>query len=239
MDLLLDVGDTRLKWGLHDGVGWRGQGAVLLSALDGFGDVLAGLGPVSRMLGANVAGATAGGRIGKALKDVGVAAEWIRPMAAGYGVRNAYLDPSRLGADRWAALVGARALHGAAALVVTSGTATTADVLDGQGVFQGGVILPGLDLMRLSLARDTAQLPFSDGRYESLPRRTADAIQTGCLHAQLGAIERMFRLVADEARSVCLLNGGAAAALAPLLECPFREVDNLVLEGLARMLGPR
>lgn len=237
MDLLLDVGNTRLKWGLHDGTGWRGQGAVLLSALDGFADVLASLGPVERMLGANVAGATVGGRLGVFLERAGLAAEWIRPLDEGYGVRNAYLDPSRLGADRWAALVGARALHAGAALVVTSGTATTADVLDSQGVFQGGVILPGLDLMRLSLARDTAQLPFSDGRFERTPRRTADAIQTGCLHAQLGAIERMFRLVAGEPGSLCLLNGGAAAALAPLLECPLREVDNLVLEGLVCMLG--
>ncbi|MBK6656456.1 type III pantothenate kinase [Zoogloea sp.] len=238
MDLLLDVGNTRLKWGLHDGVRWCGQGAVLLSALDGFADVLAGLGPIRRVLGANVAGATVGGRLGAFLERAGLAAEWIRPMAEGYGVRNAYLDPSRLGADRWAALVGARAIHGAAALVVTSGTATTADVLDGQGVFQGGVILPGLDLMRLSLARDTAQLPYTDGRFEHMPRRTADAIQTGCLHAQLGAIERMFRLVAAEPGSLCLLNGGAAASLAPLLECPLREVDNLVLEGLTRMLMP-
>lgn len=217
MDLLLDVGNTRLKWGLHDGDRWHGQGAVLLSALDGFADVLADLGPVRRMLGANVA------------------AEWIRPRSEGFGVRNAYLDPARLGADRWAALVGARALHGRAALVVTSGTATTADVLDGAGVFQGGAILPGLDLMRLSLARDTAQLPFTDGRFEATPRRTADAIVTGCLHAQLGAIERMFRLVAGEADAVCLLNGGAAASLAPHLECPLRVVENLVLEGLSHM----
>ena len=163
MDLLLDVGNTRLKWGLRDGDRWLDQGAVLLSALDGFADVLAGLGPVRRMLGANVAGATVGGR----RRDAGGAragGQWIRPQAEGFGVRNAYLDPARLGADRWAALVGARALHGRAALVVTSGTATTADLLDGAGVFQGGVILPGLDLMRMSLARDTAQLPFADGR---------------------------------------------------------------------------
>ena len=235
MDLLLDVGNTRLKWGLHDGDRWHGQGAVLLSALDGFADVLADLGPVRRMLGANVSGATVGGRLGAMLAAHGVAAEWIRPRSEGFGVRNAYLDPARLGADRWAALVGARALHGRAALVVTSGTATTADVLDGAGVFQGGAILPGLDLMRLSLARDTAQLPFTDGRFEATPRRTADAIVTGCLHAQLGAIERMFRLVAGEADAVCLLNGGAAASLAPHLECPLRVVENLVLEGLSHM----
>jgi type III pantothenate kinase len=235
MDLLLDVGNTRLKWGLRDGDRWLGQGAVLLSALDGFADVLAGLGPVRRMLGANVAGATVGGRLGAMLAERGLEAEWIRPQAEGFGVRNAYLDPARLGADRWAALVGARALHGKAALVVTSGTATTADLLDGTGVFQGGVILPGLDLMRMSLARDTAQLPFADGRFETTPRRTADAIVTGCLHAQVGAIERMFRLVAAEDGALCLLNGGAAGSLAPHLECPLRLVENLVLEGLAHM----
>ena len=120
--------------------------------------------------------------------------------------------------------------------MVTSGTATTADVLDGAGVFQEGVILPGLDLMRSSLARDTAQLPLADGRFEPLPRRTVDAIVSGCLHAQLGAIERMFRLVEAETGAVCLLNGGAAGSLAPLLDIPLRQVDNLVLEGLARML---
>lgn len=236
MDLLIDVGNTRLKWGLRDASGWQGQGAVLLSALDGFADVLAGFGPIRRMLGANVAGATVGGRINAFLLGRAITPEWITPKTEGFGVRNRYLDPSRLGADRWAALVGARALHAAAALVVTSGTATTVDVLDGAGVFQGGVILPGLDLMRMSLARDTAQLPFADGRFEATPRRTADAIVSGCLHAQLGAIERMFRLVADEAEAVCLLNGGAAAQLAPLLGCPWRLVDNLVLEGLGRMI---
>ncbi|MDD3353713.1 type III pantothenate kinase [Zoogloea sp.] len=236
MNLLLDVGNTRLKWGLHDGQGWRGQGALLLSALDGFADVLAGLGPIESMLGANVAGVTVGGRVGAMLAARGLPCGWIRPQGEGFGVRNTYLDPSRLGADRWAALVGARAVHGAAALVVTSGTATTADVLDGDGVFQGGVILPGLDLMRLSLARDTAQLPYADGRFADTPRRTADAIVSGCLHAQVGAIERMFRQVAGQEGALCLLNGGAAAALAPHLECPLRVVDNLVLEGLLRMV---
>ena len=222
MDLVFDVGNTRLKWGLHDGVAWRGQGAVLLTALDGLGEVLAGFGAVRRVLGAHGAGSSGAGRIGAMLAARGLGAEWIRPEREGFGVRNAYQDPSRLGADRWAALVGARALHGAAALVVTSGTATTADVLDGQGCFRGGVILPGLELMRMSLARDTAQLPF-----------------TGCLHAQVGAIERMYRLVEAEPGSICLLNGGAAAVLAPLLGCPLQQVDNLVLEGLVHMLRAR
>ena len=237
MDLLLDAGNTRLKWGLHDGASWRGQGAVAIGALDGLAAVLEAAGPIRRVLGANVAGAGVAARLAEILGEWGLVPAWIEPSVSAFGVHNRYLDPARLGADRWAALVGARALHGAAALVVTSGTATTADVLDGEGVFQGGVILPGLDLMRSSLARDTAQLPFADGRFELLPRRTADAIVSGCLHAQLGAIERMFRLVASQPGAVCLLNGGAAVSLAPLLEIPLRRVDNLVLEGLACMLA--
>lgn len=237
MDLLLDAGNTRLKWGLWGAAGWHGQGAIALAALDELAGVLAAAGPVRRVLGANVAGAEVAARLAGLLAARSLEPEWIRPVESAFGVHNRYLDPSRLGADRWAALIGARALHGAAALVVTSGTATTADVLDGEGVFQGGVILPGLDLMRSSLARDTAQLPFADGRFEPLPRRTADAIVSGCLHAQLGAIERMFRLVASQPGAVCLLNGGAAVSLAPLLEIPLRRVDNLVLEGLACMLA--
>jgi type III pantothenate kinase len=93
------------------------------------------------VLGANVAGATVGGRLGAFLERAGLAAEWIRPMAEGYGVRNAYLDPSRLGADRWAALVGARAIHGAAALVTSGGHHGRR--AGWAGGVQGGVILPG------------------------------------------------------------------------------------------------
>lgn len=237
MDLLLDAGNTRLKWGLRGEAGWHGQGAIALAELDDLAAVLEAAGPIRRVLGANVAGAGVAARLTGLLAARGLEPVWIRPVESAFGVQNRYVDPSRLGADRWAALIGARALHGAAALVVTSGTATTADVLDGAGVFQGGVILPGLDLMRGSLARDTAQLPLADGRFEALPRRTADAIASGCLHAQLGAIERMFRLVEAEPGAVCLLNGGAAASLAPLLAIPLQRVDNLVLEGLARMLS--
>ena len=67
--------------------------------------------------------------------------------------------------------------------------------------------------------------------------RASDAIVSGCLHAQLGAIERLFGLIAEAPGSLCLLNGGAAGLLAAQLGCPFRQVDNLVLEGLARMGG--
>lgn len=144
-----------------------------------------------------------------------------------------YETPGQLGVDRWAALVGAWALHGAACLVVTAGTATTVDVLDQAGEFQGGLILPGFELMRRCLAENTAGLGYAEGRVASLPRNTADAIYAGCVHAQAGAVERMFARVGGQPGALCLLNGGAARVLAANLVIPVREVPNLVLEGVA------
>ncbi len=235
MILCIDSGNSRIKWGVHDAGRWLEVGFVAHADVDRLTSLARRLPQETRVILANVAGDAALASIRQALTPCRPALHEVKSASDAGGVVNLYQVPGRLGVDRWSALIGARGLTSAPCLVLMAGTATTIDTLDGDGRFLGGLILPGLDLMRLSLARDTAQLPFSDGRFERTPRRTADAIQTGCLHAQLGAIERMFRLVAAEPGSLCLLNGGAAAALAPLLECPLREVDNLVLEGLARM----
>ena len=91
------------------------------------------------------------------------------PEAA--GVRNGYARPAQLGADRWAALVGAWNQERRPCLVVNAGTALTIDVLledperPGHGYFAGGCILPGFDLMRGALNRHTAQLPLAEGDF--------------------------------------------------------------------------
>jgi len=86
--------------------------------------------------------------------------------------------------------------------------------------------------MRTALARNTADLPHAAGRYQSIPANTDDAIVSGAIHATLGAIARMQAALGQDA--LCLLSGGAAGELAQHLELPLRQVDNLVLEGLAR-----
>ena len=108
------------------------------------------------------------------------------------------------------------------------------DLLDANGVFRGGLILPGFDLMRAALARNTAQLPLAEGVFCAEPRNTMDAIVSGCLQGQLGAIERMFSAIAAEPGARCLLTGGAAERLAAHLKIPFQLVDNLILNGLVR-----
>ncbi len=235
MLIAIDAGNTRIKWGLHDGTAWMAQGALPNAAAAA---QLAELGEqwpdAARVVGCNVAGSAVEEDIAVALAPRYSPPLWLRSSAAACGVSNGYEQPERLGADRWAALIGARGQAAGDCLVVCAGTATTVDWLDGSGVFRGGLILPGLDLMRASLASNTAQLPLADGNFVREPRNTMDAIISGCLHAQIGAIERMFGQIATAPRAICLLTGGAAQRIAPLLSIPFELTDNLILEGLLR-----
>lgn len=235
MILCLDAGNTRLKWGAHDGHAWLAQGALTHEAVLKLVEQLpAG---ITRIFACNVAGSEVATRIEALAATLGVPLAWFRSSAACCGVTSAYDNPDQLGTDRWAALVGARGLHAGDALVVMAGTATTIDVLDADGTFRGGLILPGLDLMRKALARNTAGLPEARGHFRAIPTNTDDAIVSGAVQATVGAIERMGRRFADT-KFLCLLSGGAAKALAPHLELPLRCVDNLVLEGLARVAAP-
>nr|WP_211162918.1 type III pantothenate kinase [Aromatoleum diolicum] len=231
--MLIDAGNTRIKWGIVRDGQWLAEGALRHDQLDQLHALAAAHVGIRRVFGSNVAGLRTAAGIAEALGDSAPAPQWLHSSAECCGVRNAYDTPAQLGSDRWAALIGARALQPAACLVVNAGTATTVDVLDAAGTFQGGIILPGEHLMRRSLARDTAQLPLADGHYAAAPRNTADAITSGCRNAQAGAVERMFRQIAREPLSRCLLSGGGADALAELLDVPFSRVDNLVLKGLA------
>lgn len=233
MILCLDAGNSRLKWGLFDGSDWRKQGALNYQAFD---DLLGKLPEQpTRILACNVAGDAARLRIEALANRLAIPFGWLASSAASCGVTNGYDTPEQLGADRWAALIGARALHSGPAVVVMAGTATTIDVLDGNGLFRGGLILPGLTLMRAALAHNTAALPNAAGHYRAQPTNTGDAIVSGAIHATLGAIERLHAGQGDEA--LCLLSGGAATELAPHLGLPHRLIDNLVLEGLAHYSG--
>jgi type III pantothenate kinase len=232
--LCIDAGNTRLKWGLHGDAGWLARGALAHEDIVGLAGQLPAL--PQRILACNVAGPAVAAQIEVLAAALGAPLEWFKSTAAACGITNGYDDPVRLGADRWAALIGARSLHAGPALVVMAGTATTIDVLEPDGRFRGGLILPGLELMRRSLARNTAGLPEAFGHYREIPTNTDDAIESGILHATLGAIERMATSVRRPAGTdfLCLLSGGAADALAPHLAQPYRHIEHLVLEGLAR-----
>ncbi|MGK5069596.1 type III pantothenate kinase [Janthinobacterium sp. RT4P48] len=240
MLLLIDAGNTRIKWALAAPTGaagaWLASGTVAHAQLDTLQAAWGGL-AISGVLLSNVAGAAIGARL-RAQLPANLPPQSIATFASLphlAGVSNAYREPSQLGCDRFAAAIGAHALApGQAVIVANCGTATTIDALTADGVFLGGMILPGLGLMASSLARNTAQLPqIASG--SPLPAgfadNTDDAILSGCLAAQAGAIERAVRM---HGASACLLSGGAAPRIAQALalSVPLHLVDNIVMLGL-------
>ncbi len=229
MILCLDSGNSRIKWGLWSAGAWQAQGAVAHGALAELTALPTQYPAPQRILLANVAGEVAESAIRSALAPWAERIEVVRSRAACAGVVNDYQNPGQLGVDRWCALLGAHRLAHGPVIVVMAGTATTIDTLDATGHFRGGLILPGIDLMRRALARDTAALPLADGQYVAWPRCTADAISSGIIDAQVGAIERARqRLEGAE----CLVSGGNAALLAPHLAAPCRVIEQLPLLGL-------
>ncbi len=246
MLLLVDAGNTRVKWAvaaLDAAAGdWMAAGALAHDELDSMASQWQALPRASAMtsvltsaLVSNVAGTAVAAKIADALAVVqpdAVVLRWFRSQASCAGVANGYRDPSQLGCDRFASLIGARHRYpGESLLVVTAGTATTVDALDASGRFMGGMILPGLRTMAQSLALNTALLPaVDDARSDRLfADNTQDAIVSGCIHAQVGAIEQA-RAQLPSAR--CLLSGGAAPYIAPQLPFAYEHIDNLVLLGL-------
>jgi type III pantothenate kinase len=235
--LAIDAGNSRVKWGWHDGRAWSSLSTVSLiefaAANHDINPFAATHENPERIVISNVAGDGAHQLIVNWTSIFEAEPLWLKGEAERCGVRSRYDRPDQLGADRWAALVAARALFTGACLVVNAGTATTADLLSAEGEFLGGLILPGVDLMRFVLHEHTGRLPLEEGRYAATPRSTVDAIETGCRDAQAGAVERMYRRAG--AGTTCVVSGGAGRALIGQLDIPCRYVENLVLEGLARI----
>lgn len=246
MLLLIDAGNTRVKWALvantagrrQDLGRWVASGMVEHARLHALADAWRGQ-DIERVLISNVAGPAMRAALEHSLPALQpVPLEWFASAPQLAGVRNSYRNPQQLGCDRFASAIGAHALYpGEALIVATCGTATTVDAVTPDGVFLGGMILPGLGLMASSLAKNTAQLPQVAETLsvsEPFADHTDAAIASGCLAAQAGAIERAVAAHArhNTAGVRCILSGGAAALIAPHLSVPYERIDNLVLIGL-------
>src|SRR3970040_2995057 len=195
MILAIDAGNPGVKWARPAGSVWASIATVSLIEFAASSDHM---NPFSvthenpaRIVISNAAGDGARELLVNWTSIFDAAPLWLRAEAERCGVKNRYERPELLGPDRWAALIAARALHNGPALVVNAGTATTVDMLSGDGTFLGGAILPGVELMRFVLHEHTGRLPIQEGDYREGARHTVDAIETGCRPAQAGAGERM------------------------------------------------
>lgn len=244
MRLLIDAGNTRIKWALVEGSEWLHSGVLPVEQAAELPLRFPMSQDIQQIWVSNVAGEKVAQQMHNIDVGKSVQKHFVVAQKEQCGVRNSYSDPSQLGSDRWAALIAAWHLVQGMCLVVNSGTAITIDALSGQGEFSGGLILPGVELMQRSLIDATDQLksgPAKSGRggYMSFPMNSADALYSGAIQASCGAIERQYALLNDDSAPV-ILSGGAAGLLQPylnqkLFKVPPRVVDNLVLQGLLLM----
>ena len=238
MKLLLDLGNTRLKWAVLDHGTRIAQGAVAWS--DDVESELAAawgtLGGVAHIYGASVVDAEKEARVEAMTKAAHArSVYWLRTPAEACGVRSAYAEPERLGVDRFLAMVWAYHGGDAPCVLVGVGTALTLDALDAQGHHLGGLIAPGPQLMQQSLWGATARVRPEPGRVLDAADNTADAVASGCWQAAVALIERFVARMSPQLGGAprVILGGGDAPQLQSLLALPAKLTEDSVLRGLA------
>ncbi len=245
--LLLDVGNTRLKWGVLEDNRIRRTGHIAMQKIreEGLGVLTSRL---PRDVGAvqvsNVAGATFATRLSGVIgMHCGCDVHFAKPERQACGVRSGYRHPRRLGVDRWVAMIGAWAEFESACVVVDAGTAVTIDAIDDEGQHLGGQIFPGVRLMFEALTANTSDIP-AVGRQLSATSgldmfgdTTGKAVRNGAWNAVAGAVERAITALRSNAYDpeLVLTGGDASRMLTALGNEPLHR-PHLVLQGLARML---
>ena len=246
MILLLDAGNSRLKWAtLRNGDLEHGGSFAL--AQGNIGELASAAWSELERPDAVVVANVAGEPFRRALNSWvkrrwKLIPEYVQATAEAFGVRNAYRQPERLGIDRWLALLGARELFNDALCVVDCGTALTIDVLAQDGRHLGGLIIPGMCLMQNALTErsETVRQQIADASHEQvtlLGTDTGSAVAGGTLYAEVAVIDRVLSDLRTELGEplCCVLTGGDAQRLAPLLAVRGELEADLVLRGLARV----
>jgi len=242
--LTVDIGNTRIKWGL-----WQNQELTQTGDCvhDGkFSEQLfAGCLPtdtsIKTVYVSNVAAGIAENTLMEWAEEIGVVdCVFLKTEKRCCGVTNAYSDPSSHGVDRWAALLGARSSYRTAVCIIGIGTAVTVDFMDSMGVHQGGVIMPGLDMMRSALTEKTEGIVLSaaqgqDDNATLLANSTVGAVNSGTMNLLRAGLQDICDQAVDqfdEAITI-IITGGMSETMIPQLTSPYIIHDPyLVLKGL-------
>ena len=245
MNLLLDVGNTAVKWACESSgrLGMTGQFVHRAGNIGILAEAAwAGLQPAEKVLIASVAGDDVQTALLAWFQDHWqVQPVFLRSTASACGVTNAYTDPETLGIDRWAAIVAAHRRYPGAVCVVDCGTAVTLDLVTADGEHRGGLILPGVEMLQQMLLQNTAQLRLAEKQPAATPLAdtTAAAVYGGAVYMLVAAIDRSVAdMRAEQGGSIeVVITGGDAGRILPLLQGPAQHQPDLVLQGIIMLAG--
>ena len=241
--LLVDIGNSRVKWATFDRGQLGVQSAAAWSAwtMDDWRRALFQAPGIDDVLVASVAGEASAALLNEAARiETGKPAAFVATSREAGGVRNAYPEPRLLGVDRWLAAIAAHRLAHGACCVADIGTAATLDGVASDGQHLGGFIVPGPELMMRSLWRGTSDLASHTATSGAaagamFADNTRDAIERGCRLAVAAMVDRAVVEMTRRLGSTpeLFLTGGGAGGIGALVEAPARHVPDLVLRGLA------
>jgi len=235
MRLLIDAGNSRVKWALLDNGYWKtgasGRAefaAVLKDNMD------SGVSPGSVHI-CSTRSQAFNQQLTVLIQDMfGIEAEFVWPQRRAYGVMNRYEPVDSLGADRWAALVAVKSICHNAAIIIDCGTAVTIDALNTDGVFEGGVIFPGVELALQSLNQADNLDVAGQGPTTVFARSSQQAMYSGVIYSLAGAINRIVlemrkKLGLGVSIYIC---GGDAGKVFDLIDHNVIKEPDLVMTGL-------
>jgi type III pantothenate kinase len=244
MILVIDVGNTRLKWAWLTSTGLSDQQAVIhrdakpglwTTALFGSAQT------PERVLVSNVAGPKMAKTLTRLSKKVfKVEPEFVTATHKFQSLTNGYLDPTLLGADRWLALIGAWTRAKGALCVVDAGTAVKVDSVDATGQHLGGLIAPGIHMMREALMNKTSDIAKAAASSTPslagvLANNTVGAVSRGAVFALAGMADRAAEIIEQSTGTVprLFITGGDAGMITGTMRNHGEIVPDLVLQGLA------
>jgi type III pantothenate kinase len=244
MILVIDVGNTRLKWAWLTSTGLSDQQAILhRGAKPGMWRAAlfeSGQKP-TRVLCSNIAGLKMAKTLSRlAKKTFRVEVEIITAAAEFQGLTNGYLNPNLLGSDRWLALIGAWTKARSALCVVDVGTAVKVDSVDAAGRYLGGLIVPGIHMMREALMSKTSDI--AEAAAHSTPsmagvlaNNTLGAVSRGAVFALAGLADRAAEVIEQNTgvKPKLFITGGDAGMITGTMRTKGEIVPDLVLQGLA------
>ena len=243
MNLYVDIGNSRIKWVFaEDGIpgepqAWDYSPDNMITLLD---DQWGKITRPDRILVANVAGDRVSADLNKVCDDIwSLVPEFIRVRKEACGVTNGYLEINQLGVDRWLSIIAGWVLYKTNICIIGVGTAVTVDLVLASGQHQGGYIIPGMNMMQHMLTRHTHGIDIECAIPPGIEpgQSTRACVQNGSMLALIAMIERVvsdFRQRFPD-HSECIITGGGATGIIPMLNTELKHEPDLVLRGIGML----